>query len=479
MNRFLSALLLLAVACSDSTHIIVEVRGQSPDDPNANLLVVVKRADGSSEVMVNESAVSLPATLTVVPEDGRLGSITAEATLTSTDGVLSTSGSIDFVEGAQRTLVLNLGEVVAVDGSMPPMPDAEMPTDAGMPTDAAPMDAGDPSDASTMGCTELEIGAERATAIDTVSLPAFREMTPEILAVASGNQVEYFMRRDGCFGLALTWEKGSSTTHLNLNATVGRLWVTAGGDNVLLQEIELSGSEITAIADGVPFTTDRADRPYNASGAGPVNSPSNGRFAIANFGANFAIHRLRPVAGTPPMWTTSREIDGQFWDVLGSSVLLSNGSTFRYQTVTTDINETTEENVYSGGSATTQALLVGSQTNPFAVLFEPNGNEITFVQRRTSPVRWDNRTPDPLPEGRQVRNNIQRNQYQGSGNHFAILLNGVDGSTVSAVHVTNVTGVPSEAIVELPGATNNSAIASLTDGVAYIDDRGMVRLASR
>lgn len=466
MNRFLFLLLVLFAACSETTHITVQVTGDEVLSPEAELTVVVRRADGTRR-SADISPVNLPETLTVLPENGRLGTIFAEATLVTPTGEQRAEGHADFVEGSGETLLLHLGRATPMDGGTEA--DAGVPSDAGAPMDATtPIDSAVP-DAGLGGCEVLELPSA-ATALDAMTLPPSAP-TREVIAVASGSLVRYF-RRDAselCFADAGSWDTRTpaNTLHLNLDSS-GHLWATASTDeSVLVQRI-------------VPTATELEQETFPAALGSAFRDGSAGLYSGSDakiFGVAQRTNGIALVGRTEAAWENILTRRSQtLWDVQGSGAIIGNGVVFSHWTIQGGASDPVVQIAEISTERDLRPILFGTRSEPRAVLLRAGEARASvyfpnMTGRVWSPLGGIDLRTDLHPT-------LERHQFDGNGGHWSAV---AAGMPPRAVHVigSNVGAADPETIDLSNTSALDVAIASLANGVAYIDDAGMVSIARR
>lgn len=204
---------------------------------------------------------------------------------------------------------------------------------------------------------------------------------------------------------------------------------------------------------------------------GAVFDPSRTNYVLANNGDDFTIH-WRGGGG----WNRHESRSDQTaWDAFEDHSLIFDrrnsritrftgdldiGISLRFRTASSTIVSTTGRNFVAGA--------LGDDT---ATVAEPNQSEVLHCVRPRGSSSW-NCTPEPLP-GRTVED-LRRGELDGGFERWAVL--GTLGGELVAFHNNE----RSTETLPLIGAIRRTVtIATLSDGVAYTDADGHVRVVSR
>ncbi len=505
-----SLLFVAALGCSDATQITVEVAHNAPPGDFTLELSVWREGDTSREHRDLLNPV-LPATLAVVPKDGALGTIIAEAEMTIDGEARTLRNRATFVEGKNVILLLDFGEASLGDGGVEddggsPGIDAGSPDAGTIAPDAGTIDpdAGtiDP-DAGTIdpdaGTTEPDAGISGTDAgitgtdagspgpacpplrhdgdvVDAINLAtAFVETADhgpvDVLAVVerdscSGSPsdmttcIRLFSRVGGaCFAtpsgvMPTSWGFKAEHIQFSAGATQPQL-IADNGTIVQLHGVRISG---TSPSFSGPSTTGLpGHRPFAGIAYGH-------RYAVANSpGGMTAAQRHGG------MWQMPRTfLDHNVRDAYLGSILAERDDLLLEVIVgpAEASFPSTETAIYAG---TNTAAALGEN---LAFIANP-GDTSVQICRKDIDAGWSC-FPTRLEVGA-VRRPLGRWDIDGSDRHWAVRAAVPGGSAPAVIH-----GIPEDFVVlPMPGALPMVKFAVLHNGVAYIDADNRVRVSMR
>ncbi len=512
----IAAAALLLCGCSEATQITVHVEHDAPLPQGTTLEVDVWR-EGST--MLREGSwvdPDFPATLAVVPTNGVLGVVFAEARITSEGQTRTRRSSAAFQDGTNVALHLDF-DTTAMDGGAPDgdipnpdggpaLPDGSIPSDdGGTPSDggrqvdanapqtdasiATPdggmpeVDSGSPTDGGTpvdggapstdAGTTSPDAGiltpcgplSVPAGALEVNAIAASPGATADLLAVATNTQVHLFRRTPpGCFVPAGT-RRILHVRSLHLNRQSDRAAVLATLDSHLaLSPI----ADVDAPSLGNFGATNTASSSISGDSAA-VGLTNNSAYLLVQNGAN-----VRMFVREPPRWDLEETLNGALaFDTYEAGALILQGLTLRVVQVTDPVFARIGSAV---PIAARHVPVAGAIGDGWVVVATANLGSVQhcFLGSGIGGGGWRCMNT-PLPGGTTHPSLSQRDVDGGGANAWAAL--GVDrDETIVAFHGLHRTATMQ---LPLPGATGHPSIVALSDGVAYIDDASHVRLSLR
>lgn len=448
-------------ACGDATQITVRVVTEPLPD-NARLTLVIDREDdGEPPLERTFRNLRQPLTLAVVPRNGTLGPITAEARLIGGPEVLTAQGRAEFVEGQNVELLLALGDV---------RPDAGTP-----PEDAAVSDAGAP-DASSVpdasfgdDCPLSTDWVSDAVSLSTSLHPMPGAPTREFAVVGDGTtQVRLFHRHlgDRCFTEAPGLEVEEDIAFVELSGPPGRERVLVGHTHHITVLRLMAG----------PSPSLAMEQRLELSGRAPVaqatlaRSPSAEAIIAISEGNTTEDSWAQAWQWDGSRWTTARQYTGVFQlSGHGAAAIVNQGNiavwTPEYSAGSFHF---VVSEILGGVSRSTQGVLGGTPTESWAAIASPGATNVSMW--KSTDEGWvAAATVEFEGGGTTLLNGPQ--QFDASGQAWAI----VTSRSGDVVAQRWQSGSTTAASFVLSGAPAETPIATTSNGVLYIDAGGTVR----
>lgn len=471
-------LLLVALGCSDATQITVRVSHNAPPEDFSLRLSVWREGDTIRDDRDLLNPV-LPATLAIVPKDGALGTIIAEAELTSAGETRTLRNRATFVEGENIPLLLDFSPssspdagtdagVATPDGGIP-TPDGGIPTpDGGIPTpDAAPPEFDAGTDAGTpSGCGPLEHDGRvlNASRLASMRVPGPGGAPTEVLAVFEQHRcnatsrvptcVRLFHRTGtGCFeDASATWETKPESLQLTPTPTGGLLAVNDGAA-VLLRPIGFMPSG--------PFFQGAEDAGIRGQNA--FAGISGNHFVISNQPTAIVV-ALRNAGWHHPGTLPTRTA----LDTWGNSILSTRENILEELRIdpfgNTDTTLSFRPTTIPGTAP--DAAVLGHNH-----VFAANAGASRMTHCIRDGMRWSCNTTG-LPGT--THDSLSQSDIDGANNHWAMRANA--GANEAVFHGNPRD--PQRLILE-HASGDRPPFAVLHDGVAYIGDMGQVHIVAR
>lgn len=471
-HLFLCALFLLG--CSDATQITVRVFHDAVP-ATANLEIRSWRNPASIERR-SKVGPTFPESLAIVPRAGELGTVHAEAVLTNGAQTLMVEGSATFREGENVYLDLRfvpemndggIAEDAGSDGGIiAPDADGGIAEDAGI-TDAGSIDAGVPS-----SCPPLRDGDGRE--IDATHIAALPGAHNELLAVSGsvgGEGHRYLFRRAPsarCFELLIPSIPGDiQRHHLNRNGNSNAAITSQSGGTTRFSEIPNIATTPRHGMLSPPIHNG------NSAVVGATTSSEKPHYLLVNQDImGSPTNNLRIVARTGTSWDDV----GTFFNATAIDALGSEALVFRraevelWDIVDWEEPVTPDTNTETVIRWTDEAPVAGALIGPgVAVLARGFADSLMMCTRTRD---WD---CDRIGIDGRTLTNLTRDQLDGGQGCWAVLGH-ASSRTLLAFHSVQGEGISA---IPLPGATTETPIATLSDGVAYIDATKKVRFALR